>query len=332
MSPKSDLPAGPRPSVALGAELPAIPSDVTVLRQRKTTPDEVLLQNITSAFQIPAGVLGRAPISHSLTLGWLDYQGYRWRYDAAENRLVFERIAKPETATVSALADDDSLVRIAKTFLDGRGISIRGWGKPEPSFSWFKWWERQLAENRCMDDKTLSAMRAFGLKSGAGGELAPALPLRGLGARCLNPEFPALQAVNYSAARDEQLVLDRQGESALAARLVVNVKDSSVQSGWLELQPELDRSNYPALSGNEVLERLRAGGLQPLSGSSPELTITYDSFLLGLYRHEVTLDEQPRSYFIPALWARGTARRADGSATGYATVVPLVRDGAFAGN
>lgn len=330
-APKSDLPAGSRPSVALGTELPAIPLDVTVLRQRKTTPNESLLQNITTAFQIPAGVLGRAPKSTALTLRWQDNQGYAWSYDAASNRLTFERSAEPEAATISALLDDGRLVQISKTFLDSRGITSRGWGQPEPSFSWFKWWERQLAENRCMDDKTLAAMRAYRQKDGKDGATAPPLPLRDTGARCLNPEFPTLQVVDYSATRDEQLVLDRHGETVLAARFVLNAKDGSAQSGWYELQPELDRSNYPALSGNEVLERLRAGGLNPLAGSAPGLTVTFDSFVLGLYRHEVTLDGQPRSYFIPALWARGTARRADGSVSGYATVVPLVRDEEFAG-
>ncbi|HWQ99482.1 MAG TPA: hypothetical protein VN397_01390 [Candidatus Methylomirabilis sp.] len=328
-APSSGLPAGPRPSIVLGADIPVIPPDVTVLRERKTAPDEILLQNITSAARVPAGTLGRAPSASALTLRWRDDQGYRWTYDAALHRVGFDRITGADTATVSQLLQDDRLIQTAKAFLDERGALTRGWGKPELSFSWFKWWERALGENRCMNDAALGAVRELGKKGDADVKNAPLLPFRDSGARCVNPEFPTLQAVDYAATRDEQLVLNDRGESIFAAHLVVNVKDGTVQSGWFELPTDLDRSNYPALSANETLERLRAGGLNPITGSSPGVTITLNSFVIGLHKHTVTADDQPRSYFLPALWARGTVRRADGSTTGYATLVPLVRDDAF---
>lgn len=332
------LPAGPRPSVTLSAQLPTIPPEVTVLRQRQTAPNDVLLDNVSIAVRIPAGTLGRAPVATELGLRWEDDQGYKWTFSAADNRLSFERLAQPSAATVSNLTADDSLLETARTWLDSRGAYRRGWGNPEPSFSWQTWWAKAFADKRCMDAGSLTSMREIGSRAELKISRAPLLLKRDSGARCLNPEFPLLQSVDYQALRDEQPVVDAKGAPVLAARLAIDTKLNLVQTGWFELQPELDRSNYPALAPDEILTRLRAGGLNPTAlpvagqaASSSEATVTFDSLTLGLYRHVATVDRQPRVYFVPALWARGTLRHADGSAAGYATVVPLVKDDAFGG-
>src|SRR3989338_2316870 len=330
-APQASLAPGPRPSIVLGAELPKFPPDVTVLRQHRSTPDSILLENMAVALQIPAETLGRDPVGNALTLGWRDDLGFRWTYDASLNRMTFDRVAQPTAATVRTLRDDDSLIQTVKTFLDGRSILTRGWGKPELSFSWSKWWAASEEQNRCMDEKSLAAVRELGRKGDLDVANAPLLPFRDSGARCMDHEYPALQSVDYAATRDEQLVLNGKGASAFAARIVVDVATGAVANGWVGLPPELARANYPPLPADEVLERLRAGGLNPIEGSSPAVTITLDSFVIGLYRHTVRVDDQSRSYFLPALWARGKVRRADGSTTGYATVIPLVRDDQFSG-
>jgi hypothetical protein len=64
--PAPQLKPGSRGSVRLLAELPNIPSNVTVLRVNDGRPDENLLRNASDALDIPSGLLGTAPVGHNV--------------------------------------------------------------------------------------------------------------------------------------------------------------------------------------------------------------------------------------------------------------------------
>lgn len=329
-------------SVTFSAALPIIPPEVTVLRQRLTVPNQTILENLALAQRLPSGVLGRAPVSASLSLGWTDNQNFYWQYDAVENNLTAVYINKSlEAKTVSDLPNDSKLLQTAKAWLDGRGVSTRDWGNPNPGISWEKWWQQMQIKNRCMDQKSLDAIREFTHLS-AEDAVLPSLPKRDSVSRCLNPEFPAIQMIRYPKLRDGLPVIDWRGQPIMAAWLYINVKRDRAIYASFELPTELDRSNYPALSSDEVLARLKAGGLNPppaieTSASSSPATVTFNDLTLALleYRTDDTLSHangQRRFFFIPALSARGQIRYMDGTTSSYTTLVPLIKDDEFIRN
>jgi hypothetical protein len=332
---------GPRPlgtgakfETTWSTELPSLPNEVTVLRQHTATPDRVLLQNITTALRIPAGVLGDAADASALSLSWRDGANteYGWSYDAVLNHVSFRRVISPNALTTSSLIDDAQLIQSAKLFLVEHGVDSTGWGKPEIRFSWYEWWNRMQNENRCMDKTALEFIRVLskdGDTQPVDARVTPTLPKRDNSVRCMNPEFPALQPVTFAASRDEQTVVGWKAEPVPAALIAMDTRKLSVQQGWFELSQELDRSNYPSLSTQEVAKRLRDGGMFPFSSTSTNVIVGIDTFSIGLYKHAPGSEAQP--FFIPALLASGKATYADGTTKNYATIVPLVRDEEYAG-
>jgi hypothetical protein len=251
------------PNITVTAVMPAIPQAVTVLREWDAAPNDTLLRNITTAVQLPPGVLGAKPTGESLVLRWKDEDGIQWSYDATS--------VLPVTFRVSALSDmrnaeAPTAVAQAVYFLSDHGIDVKGWGVPE-----------QVGQD-----------------------------------------------VMFAASRDEQTVIDGRGMSVPDA--VIRMESNArVTQGAFAIPRRMDRSNYPALSLEEVQERLKRGGTHPLTTGR----ISLSQLSIALYRHEVAQDGRLRIYYIPALWARGTVE--EGAKTlPYETVVPLIRDDAFA--
>jgi hypothetical protein len=131
--------------------------------------------------------------------------------------------------------------------------------------------------------------------------------------------------ITYAASQDVQPVALPSGAPERAGSMTLDPFSKEVISGWAVLPHAMDRSNYPALTSAEILERLRAGGSHP---PTSDAIVTITEITSALYRDDVIVNGLPRTFYYPALWARGTSRTGD-RITDYATVIPLVADHAF---
>lgn len=121
---------GTPPTTIFAAPFPPLPSSVTVLREWAPPPSDALLHNLTSALQIPVGMLGEEPVGESVTVRWHDAEGGIWSYDSKNNAVAYMRPDAP-AAPVIRLSDTDQAVQAVRSFLLDHGITTNGWGEPE---------------------------------------------------------------------------------------------------------------------------------------------------------------------------------------------------------
>ena len=122
-------PIGSHPTVIFSAELPTLPTAVTVLRDWSSAPDDALLHNLTDALRIPAGMLGKNPIGEETSVRWHDDGGNVWNYDSEKNDVTVERAGAPAVA-LPRTGDADLAIRTARVFIADHGIDTSGWGEP----------------------------------------------------------------------------------------------------------------------------------------------------------------------------------------------------------
>lgn len=317
------------PNVAWIVEPPPYPTEVTVLRMHRTLPDPTFLQNITTALHIPAGVIRSNSTAESMTVTWKDDQGYRWTYDAEENRIAFKRIEQSAIQTVTTLADPNAYTAIADAFLKERGVSYeREWSEPLLAFNWNEWWEYMQEGSRCMSTVSVKAMRDFARHGTFGDPTPPTLPFH-TNVHCVEPEFPARQAVQYNLNQDGMEVYDERGQPSAAAELVVHAETNTVESGWFHLIQDVDRSNYPVKTERDFFEQLKTGGLRGTEPYPANAAITLHAFSRGLYQHTAEVNGIQRTYFIPGVHASGKIQRSDGTTEPFQTFVPLLREDAY---
>lgn len=304
-------------TVTIKATLPKLPREVTVLRLRPGTPNDTELKSLTNSLDIPAGVLGNLPRANELTAEWSDGQGYRWSYRASDRMLEFWSQATSGPLTVASLRPYDELIATANAFIFSRGFRAQyyrnGLAKPD----WYLWWANGAAAKKCMDAETVRRIRGIAasdpLLAGGPPALAPDT------SRCAKPEFPARTAVRYRALLDERDVVRSDGSYVDGAAIVVDHTDKSVVAGRIEMFYDPERSDYPALTNEQVMDLLGRGGL---SGASGQIELTTLDFVFLRLEDAAT---DPRTvYLIPSVMGKGTRTRTDGQAEAFNVVAPLL--------
>ncbi|MEN9558374.1 MAG: hypothetical protein RL141_743 [Candidatus Parcubacteria bacterium] len=132
----TDLPDAVLPTVILNTELPAIPPNVTVLREWNRATDDILLRNITTALDVPIGALGQDPTGQSLSVNWQDMEGHQWTYQAPTPRLLFARGTREVLPEAEAFPSPEDATITVNAFLRDHGVNTVGWGVPQayPSY------------------------------------------------------------------------------------------------------------------------------------------------------------------------------------------------------
>lgn len=334
--PASRIKLQPNVSVRWATALPPVPQEVTVIRRRRTMPDTTLLQNITTAAEIPAGMLQQKPSPLSFLLSWTDGKGYGWKYDAAQGHVSFSPASgdggavpaiPSSTEVLSSFPVDTLLENAAKDFLTSRGAVSGAWGEPSPAFSWNEWWQNEQTVGRCMTNDTIASMRALTIADGS--MIPPTYDAKTTS--CVAPQFPNKEVINFSLRQDNQPVLNENGEFINGAQVVMRADSLQPESGEVELTQEADRSDYIAIDSNTLINELRAGGLRGFKGVENATDVSIESFDQGLYRYDVQLNGETRTFFIPAIRMNGLATMKDGSRVAYSSVVPLVRGDQYRG-
>ena len=139
------------------------------------------------------------------------------------------------------------------------------------------------------------------------------LPLKSSGT-CVGPEFPATITVRFPQVVDGQFVIELSGATIDGARLTYDTIKQRILYGSLTLQENADRSDYAALSAQQVQAQVLRGGAWGIDTSS-----TISSYETSLVR---TLDSKTNTtYLVPALVAKGAL---EGTTDPVSIVVPLI--------
>ncbi len=197
----------------------------------------------------------------------------------------------------------------------------------------YRWRYTSASGTLAFERDELSFPEPLGTTTGDAIEVAQTF-LTGRGADVTGWGLPDAQGaiVTFAATRDEQSAVLPNGQPMIASSLEADVTGDIALRGFFELPRHMDRSNYPALTAGEMLERLRAGGTHPVTNAGEGSSIVFDKLTLALFRYEGVVNGDKRIFYLPALWAQGTLRRADGAIIPWATTVPLVKDELFQGN
>ncbi len=313
--------------IAWSTNLPTPLTEATVLRREPTLPDPSFLENITTALRIPAGALRAMPVAERAQVQWRDDQQVDWTFDAETNRLSFNLLTATGTLTTTTLQDEGAAERIAYAFAKDRGLADESWGAPATVFSWTSWWKTETDAKRCMSAASLDVIRGIAAKPNVAPPF-PALPSASTVA-CVTPEFPARILVRFQMEEDGQPVYTAASNAAIA-EFVVRPDTNTVESGFVELPRELDRSNYPVKSQDDITNELRAGGIRGTGGLSADDRVDFSNFTYALYRHDADVSSTLRTFFIPALVATGRVTYASGASAPYTALVPLVSSDAYA--
>ena len=132
-------------------------------------------------------------------------------------------------------------------------------------------------------------------------------------------EFPTLSSVTAERVVDERNIVDKDGRPEQGAVLYVN-KSGIVSSGWMSLAQEPQRSDYPAITADEMRQRMEQGGLAGPPSGSVDIAKTFFAF--------VRLPRQSGNdaeFLAPALVGEGVEQLVQGGTRPYRIVVPLVK-------
>lgn len=309
-------------------DLPEIPPTVTVIRKRSTVPNSTVIQNLTSALNVPVGALGQNPSAKAMVIDWDDQAGFRWSYDATTDRLSFERELVRSSLTSSKTAADDVLEKSAIDFMSSKGIQSTDWSAPYVVYSWDQWWSARQKEGKCMTRASLDIVRKMAFEGSLDYDLISSLSKSG-SSDCVDPEFPNQQVVRFSVSKDGLSIYEKDGMPAIGGEAVVRLDTQEVIRGWVELKREADRSNYESIQPDRLEYYLKTGGVLGFPPSTKSYAIS--SFHRGSYRYVTEANGEQRTFYIPAIQAEGILTYQNGSSLPYAIVVPLTREDQFEG-
>lgn len=326
-NPNPILSVDPDIRVELVDLLPLTPT-VTVIRKRRTVPNDTVLQNLTSAINVPVGALGAHPKAKQMSITWDDESGFRWNYEARTDHLSFDRVSYDAPIVTTSLASDEQLTQAATNAMIDRGLMSTDWSSPYVVFSWKAWWDARIAEGKCMTKSSLSIIKRMAIESSLDYDLLPSLSKTG-SSDCVNPEFPNYQVVRYSLSKDGLRVFERDGMPTIGGEVVVRLDTQEIVRGWVELKHDADRSNYESLQKDRLETYLKQGGILGFPKSTASYKLT--KLAHGSYHYSVDVNGEQRTFYIPAVQGEGLLTFKDGTTTPYAVIVPLTREDQFEG-
>lgn len=299
--------------------LPELPTKITVLREKRSVPNETELKSLGATLRIPGALIGAHPETRELDFSW-ESDGFRFHYDAATRHLSFTAI-KPITypLTIRTLPTNAEMIDVANDFLTQYGIRRELYrdGLVEPD--WNLWWTLGKSNGLCMDRATLVRIRSIASTDPLISDSLPPLSTANE-TECSGTEFPNQIAVRYHALVDALDVVGANGRFVNGVEIVVDTLRRTVTAGNITLWGDPDRSDYPALTPQEVSTKLMSGGLSTISG-----TTTISSYDIRLYEMHDDAGAIPYTYLMPSVVAEGTREYADGHLEATNIVVPLLR-------
>lgn len=309
------------------AKLPTWGSDGDVMRAKATNLPTSGLSNLALASGLPTQALGARPELRSFNINWRDAEGLIWSFDSVGHYLSIwkenqynvmaagtdTKIAQPATLS------DDEVTAIATDFMTRHGLGTYATGKPTIEHPW----NAADGASPCavvpIKDIRANVEAVSSLSS-----IAPA--------PC-NYQYPMVTTITYPLLANGQPVYDMSGWPSSGINLQIDLANKEVIGGNIWLAPDTDSSKYPLIAVDKALERLSAGGRNPLYpyGVKGPVRVVLNEASLAWMRYDSWDEQGPHTYFLPAIRATGTQDLGDGKTQPYQTVVPLVADEAFGG-
>jgi len=303
--------------VRINTELPTLQPAVTVDRVNNGALDRIQFQNLTQALNMPIGMIGKQPKNTALNFSWSNENQVSWSYQSAEHKLIYSDPSKtPQTSTVSDWPDNERAVDAAVKFLNTIGIDKKTYRNPTIKFEWLEWYKRIKSAN-CMDQDDVSFVQSIADASKALDLQPPKQKTET--SQCLTPHFPSHLLITLERVVDDRNIVDQKGVPELGGELIINAANLEVEFAWVKLGADIQRSDYPAITVQEMRQALEDGGI----GKIPQGTVDIQNTFFAFIKLPQAAGEQSE-FLVPALVGDGT-HTFDGSTRPYRIVVPLVK-------
>lgn len=317
--PKTQMPnAADNGMVSFKTEPPSLQSSVTVLRFSTGSLNQTEFQNLTHAIGLPAGLVGDATKNLGYALTWTNDEGYIWQLFSNDRRLTFNSAkAKPKNTLVESWAGNERIIDQVDIFLKLHGVDEAKLRNIQILPTWNAWLKKMDALGGCVPSETRKLISAIGNTSDFFDKEPPTLP-SATGTNCI-ASYPSLLPVTFERLVDGWQILDKHGDPEIGGEILVNSQTGEVVSGWMTLPEEPQRSDYSAITRDELKKSFEQGGLAGAQPGDKEITdITFSFVRLPksqAYGHE---------YLVPAAVAEATKQTQNGLQP-YRIVVPLIK-------
>lgn len=317
--PKIEMPTGAAEGVLnLKTDLPSLQSTVTILRLPSGNLNLTEFQNFAQAIGLPAGLVGDDTQNLGYTLTWTNKEGIVWQFFSRDRRLTFTNpTAKPKSGTSDAWMGKNQLIDQVDIFLKLHGVNEQKLQNIQIIPSWSSWMDRLDQYQGCVPPVLRNQISTLAISDKAFDQTPPWLP-SSTTTGCVTA-YPSALPVSFESLVDGWNVLDKYGQPELGGQIMVNSLTGGVISGWMVLPVEPQRSDYAAISNQDLKNLIEKGGL---AGSLPGFK-EVNNYSFAFVRLPKT-DAYGYEYLTPALVAE-TTRTTDQGSVPYRIVVPLIK-------
>jgi hypothetical protein len=317
--PKLEMPAGQVQGVVnIKTDLPALQSAVTILRLPSGNLNLTEFQNLTQAIGLPAGLVGSDTQNLGYTLTWTNNEGIIWQLFSNDRRITFNNPkARPRAGVTDTWLGKNRMIDQVDIFLKLHGVDEQKLKNIQIVQNWSSWMDKLDQSKGCSSPIVRNQISAMTGSDKMFDQPPPSLP----GTTTTNcvASYPSTLPVSFETLVDGWNVLDKYGQPEQGGQVMVNTATGEVVSGWMTLPADPQRSDYPAISNQELMALIERGGLVgPLPGTK-EVT----NYSFGFARLPKT-QAYGYEYLTPALVAE-TTRLTDKGPEPYRIVVPLIK-------
>lgn len=316
-----ELPATPEVQqsnavIRLNTELPTLQPDVTVLRLPPNGLNETQFQNLTTSLDMPIGLIGKQAQNLEITFTWTNANNEVWSYDSNTQHLNYANAANsPEDKVTDSWPTDEQISKAVENFLADRGIDLLSYNNPSIQKNWLEWNRKITNKEACVNQNTINYFQNITSAKSLLNLPPPSTTLDS----CLKTQYPSRIPVTFDIVIDERNIINENGQTEIGGFLILNGNTLQVEYGWLTLPASPARSDYPAITENEMRTNLLNGGL----GGAPQGSVEINETFFAFIRLD-SGDEYNYKYLVPALIGSGT-QTFNNVKNPYNIVVPLTK-------
>ncbi len=302
--------------IRINTDLPTLQPDISVLRLPPTGLDSIQFQNLTSAIGMPVGLIGEQVRNLDYSFAWTNSAGEVWEYISEFRRLSYANILNsPNDTLTDNWPSEQQIIDAFYAFMYDHGIDPLSYNNPTIEISWREWKNKIDKDEACISNSDINTFRQITTPQNMMAAKAPAINT----ANCVAKQFPSRIPITYNLVVDARNILSADGKAQSGGFLIMNAETLKIEYGWITLTASPARSDYPAITAQEMREHLLNGGL----GGKIEGTMDINEVFFGFYRlnEESSYDYQ---YLAPALIGTGI-QTLNGAKIPYNIVVPLTK-------
>ncbi len=302
--------------ININTDLPSLQPFITVLRLPPNALDEVQFQNLTTSMGMPAGLIGKDAKNLELSFSWTNSANEVWSYDSSQRRLTYANASQsPENTVVSSWPSDQLISDAVDDFMINRGSDPLSYRNAAIQKDWREWLRKIRNEEACVSQANIEYFQKL---SGPKAFLEAEAPQAELN-NCTDNTYPSRIPVTFDLVIDDKNIMDEKGKSEIGGYIIFNASTLEVEYAWITLAATPARSDYPAITAQQMRQNMLNGGL----GGQPQGTVEINETFFAFYRLD-TGDEYSYKYLVPALVGSGT-QTISGTEAPYNIVVPLTK-------